>query len=179
MDGMQGGKSAVPSTSGETGGCHGVQYVLLLQMSRVWFTHRNLLFSVHLQALKMYQEVLKSQPDNIYAVNGLGICLAELGHFNAAKQAFDEVCHHHCGQPCLFRIAAQGRCCKAVFQLDITSLSCMQYLIVGGRAEYLSACCAVHRWFALPAKPRVLSSCQRPMSTWETSGCQDSSIMTH
>jgi hypothetical protein len=35
--------------------------------------------------------VLRQQPDNIYAVNGLGTCLAELGHMAAAKQAFDEV----------------------------------------------------------------------------------------
>ncbi|KAF6252058.1 hypothetical protein COO60DRAFT_560958 [Scenedesmus sp. NREL 46B-D3] len=43
------------------------------------------------KALHMYREVLKQQPDNIYAVNGLGTCLAELGHTTAAKQAFDEV----------------------------------------------------------------------------------------
>eukprot|EP00882_Tetradesmus_deserticola_P012382 GHRQ01013123.1.p1 GENE.GHRQ01013123.1~~GHRQ01013123.1.p1 ORF type:complete len:722 (+),score=423.52 GHRQ01013123.1:290-2455(+) len=43
------------------------------------------------KALNIYREVLKQQPDNIYAVNGLGTCLAELGHMAAAKQAFDEV----------------------------------------------------------------------------------------
>jgi tetratricopeptide (TPR) repeat protein len=50
-----------------------------------------LLLLLLLQALNMYREVLKQQPDNIYAVNGLGTCLAELGHMAAAKQAFDEV----------------------------------------------------------------------------------------
>ncbi|KAF8067234.1 ctr9 [Scenedesmus sp. PABB004] len=43
------------------------------------------------KALSMYRAVLKAQPDSIYAVNGLGTCLAELGHMAAAKAAFDEV----------------------------------------------------------------------------------------
>lgn len=43
------------------------------------------------KALNIYREVLRQQPDNIYAVNGLGTCLAELGQMAAAKQAFDEV----------------------------------------------------------------------------------------
>jgi hypothetical protein len=29
-----------------------------------------------LQALALYKEVIKGQPDNIYALNGIGTCLA-------------------------------------------------------------------------------------------------------
>jgi hypothetical protein len=39
----------------------------------------------------MYKDVLTAQPDCIFAVNGIGACLAELGHTAAAKAAFDEV----------------------------------------------------------------------------------------
>lgn len=31
---------------------------------------------VLLQAMGLYREVIKTQPDNIYALNGLGTCLA-------------------------------------------------------------------------------------------------------
>lgn len=48
-----------------------------------------------LQAMQMYRDVLKQQSDNIYAVNGLGTCLAELGQMEAAKHAFNEV------RPCI------------------------------------------------------------------------------
>jgi len=34
---------------------------------------------VLLQALGLYREVIKAQPDNIYAVNGIGTCLAGEG----------------------------------------------------------------------------------------------------
>jgi tetratricopeptide (TPR) repeat protein len=66
----------------------------LYAASKLLNTHSHdhlLLLLLLLQALNMYREVLKQQPDNIYAVNGLGTCLAELGHTAAAKQAFDEV----------------------------------------------------------------------------------------
>lgn len=45
--------------------------------------------------MELYRHVLKAQPDNIYAANGLGTCLAELGHLAAAK-VHAVLCTHAC-----------------------------------------------------------------------------------
>ncbi|GBF96613.1 hypothetical protein Rsub_09359 [Raphidocelis subcapitata] len=39
-------------------------------------------------ALGLYRSVLKAQPSNAFAANGLGVCLAEGGHLDAAREAF-------------------------------------------------------------------------------------------
>jgi hypothetical protein len=43
------------------------------------------------QALDYYLMVLKSEPNNVYAANGLGAVLAEMGQLEEAKNIFNEV----------------------------------------------------------------------------------------
>lgn len=41
-----------------------------------------------MQALQHYKTVLKEQPANIFAANGIGVCLAEMGLLEAARETF-------------------------------------------------------------------------------------------
>lgn len=65
----------------------------------------------------MYREVLKQQPDNIYAVNGVGTCLAELGHLAAAKQV-KEGCSF-----CCLAASLPGSICAACQASSSSNLS--------------------------------------------------------
>ena len=44
------------------------------------------------RALQMYKKVLKDDPKNIYAANGIGAVLAHQGHVREARDIFAQVC---------------------------------------------------------------------------------------
>lgn len=66
------------------------------------------LHACHLQALTLYKGVLKEQPSNIFAANGIGVCLAESSMLEAARETFTVVQvgvvqHHDAGGFSMFQ----------------------------------------------------------------------------